>query len=55
MKINKTDQDLKTEIEPIKKTQTEVIMEKNLGSWRGTIDASITNRIKEMEESILGI
>ena len=44
-------QNLKTEIEAIKKTQTEETMEmENLGKWSGTTDASITNRIQEMEE-----
>jgi len=51
--INKIVQDLKMEIETIKKTQTEAILEiENLGKRRGTTDASITNRIQEMEERI---
>ena len=41
------------EIESIKKTQTEGILEmKNLGKRTGTTDASITNRIQETEEII---
>lgn len=44
--MNKTVQDLKREIEEIKKTQTEAVLEmKNLGKRTGTTDASITNRI----------
>ena len=40
------------EIETIKKTQRETILEmKNLGKRSGVIDASITNRIQETEES----
>ena len=51
--MNKTVQDLKMEIEAIKKTQTEEILEmENLGKRTGTTDASITNRIQEMEERI---
>ena len=49
-------QDLKIEIEAIKKTKTEEILNvENQGKWAGTTNASITNRIKEMEERILGI
>ena len=47
------DQDLKIEIEAIKKTQTEGIQEiENLGEQTGTTDASISNRIQQMEERI---
>ena len=47
-----TIQDLKTEIETIKKTQTEGILEmENLGKQTGTTDAGITNRIQEIKES----
>ena len=50
--MNKTVQDLKMEIEAIKKTQTEEILEmENLGKITGTTDVS-TNWIKEMEERI---
>jgi hypothetical protein len=45
-KINETVQDLKVEIEAIKKTQTEEILKmENLGKRTGTKDARITNRI----------
>ena len=54
--MNKTIQDLKMEIEAIKKTQVEATLEmENLGKRTGTTDASITNRIQEMEERISGI
>jgi methyl-accepting chemotaxis protein len=53
--INKTIQDLKTEIETIKKSQRETTLElENLGKRPGVIDASITNRIQEIEERIPG-
>jgi hypothetical protein len=43
------------EIEAIKKTQTEEILEmENLGKWTKTTEASITNRTQEMEERISG-
>ena len=49
-------QDLKIEIEAIKKTYTEGILEmENLGKRTGTTDTSITNRIQEMEERISGL
>ena len=49
-------QDLKTEIEAIKKTQTKGILDKeNLSKRMGTTEASINNRIHEMEERISGI
>lgn len=48
-KMNKTVQDLKVEIESIKKIQTKVNVEiKN----SGTSEASLTNRIQLMEERI---
>ena len=54
-KINKTAEDLKTVIEEIKETQTEGILEiENLGKRTRTTDASITNRIQEMEDRISG-
>jgi hypothetical protein len=41
------------EIELLKKTQTEEILEmENIGKRRGTTDATITNRIQEMEENL---
>ena len=53
--LNKTIQDLKIEVETIKKTQRETTLEiENLGKKSGAIDASITNRIQEIEERISG-
>ena len=53
MELNKTIQDLKREVETIKKTQSETTLEiKTLRKKSGTIDASISNRIQEMEERI---
>ena len=44
--LNKTIQDLKIEIETLKKTQRETAMElENLGKRTGVTDASLTNRI----------
>jgi predicted nucleic acid-binding Zn-ribbon protein len=55
MKLNKTIQDLKREVDTIKKTQSEATLEiETLGKKSGTIDASISNRIQEMEERISG-
>jgi predicted nucleic acid-binding Zn-ribbon protein len=55
-RMNKTIQDLKMEIEAIKKTQTKEILEiENLGRKTVNIDSRITNRIQEMEDSISGI
>jgi chromosome segregation ATPase len=52
---NKTIQDLKMEIETIKKSQRETTLElENLGKRLGVIDVNITNRIQEIEERILG-
>ena len=46
--LNKTIQDLKMEIETIKKSQRETTLElENLGKRSGVIDTSITNRIEE--------
>jgi prefoldin subunit 5 len=46
--LNKTIQDLKMEIETIKKSQRETTLDiENLGKRSGVIDASITNRIEE--------
>ena len=53
--LNKTIQDLKMEVETMKKSQRETTPEiEILGKRSGTIDASITNRIQEMEERISG-
>jgi prefoldin subunit 5 len=55
MELNKAIQDLKMEVETIKKTQREKSLEiETLGKKSGTIDASISNRIQEMEERISG-
>ena len=55
MELNKTIQDLKMEVETMKKTQRETTLEiETLGKKSGTIDVSISNRIKEMEERISG-
>jgi chromosome segregation ATPase len=55
IELNKTIQDLKMEVETMKKTQRETILEiETLGKKSGTIDASISNRIQEMEEKISG-
>jgi uncharacterized coiled-coil protein SlyX len=53
MEMNKTIQDLKIEVEIMKKTQRETILEiEILRKKSGTIDVSISNRIEEMEERI---
>ena len=53
--MNRTIQDLKMEIETIKKTQREKTLEiETLGKKSGTIDVSTSNRIQEMEERISG-
>jgi septal ring factor EnvC (AmiA/AmiB activator) len=53
--LNKTIQDLKMEVETIKKSQRETTLEiEILGKKSGTIDASINNIIQEMEERISG-
>ena len=53
--MNKTIQDLKLKIETIKKSQWETTLEiDNLGKRSGVIDASITNRIQEIEERVSG-
>ncbi|KAL6032726.1 hypothetical protein STEG23_016164 [Scotinomys teguina] len=49
--MKETVQDLKIEIQTIKKTQTEAMLEtENLTKPTGTTDASITNRMQEMEQ-----
>ena len=53
--LNKIIQDLKVEVETIKQTQRMAILEiENLGKKTGAINASITNRIQEIEERISG-
>ena len=53
--MNKTILDLKREVDTIKKTQSEATLEiETLGKKSGIIDASISNRIQEMEERISG-
>jgi chromosome segregation ATPase len=53
--LNKTIQDLKREVDTIKKTQSEATLEiETLGKKSGTIDASISNSIQEIEERISG-
>ena len=55
MELNKTIQDLKREVDTIRKTQSEETLEiETLGKKSGTIDSSISNRIQEMEERISG-
>jgi predicted nucleic acid-binding Zn-ribbon protein len=55
MELNKTMQDLKREVNTIKKSQSEAMLEiENLGKKSGTIDARIRNRIQETEERISG-
>jgi septal ring factor EnvC (AmiA/AmiB activator) len=54
--LNKTIQNLKMEVESIKKSQRETTLEiENRGKKSGAIDASITNRIQGIEEIISGI
>jgi prefoldin subunit 5 len=46
MELSKTIQDLKIEVETIKKSQREMTLEiENLGKRSGAIDISITSRI----------
>ncbi|ERE67993.1 Transposase, L1 containing protein [Cricetulus griseus] len=53
--LRETGQDLKTEIETIKKAQSEGFLElEKLGKRSGTTDVSIISRIQEMEERISG-
>ena len=55
MELDKTIQDLKREVETMKKNQRETTLEiETLGKESGTIDVSIRNRIQEMEERISG-
>ena len=53
IELNKTIQDLKSEVDTIKKPQSKETLEiEYLGKKSGTIDVSISNRIQEMEERI---
>jgi predicted RNase H-like nuclease (RuvC/YqgF family) len=53
MELNKTIQDLKMEVEIIKTTQRETTLEiETLGKKSGTIDASISSKLQQMEERI---
>jgi hypothetical protein len=53
--LNKIIQDLKKEVETIKKIQNVTALEiETLGKKSGTIDASISNSIQEKEERISG-
>ena len=53
--LNKVIQDLKVEIDIIKKTQMQSNLDmENLGIRSGIADVSITNRIQETEERISG-
>jgi len=53
--LNKNSLDLKTETETIKKYQkARALKIENLGKRSGIIDASIANRIQEIQEKILG-
>jgi hypothetical protein len=53
--LKKTTQDLKMEVETVEKSQRETTLEtENLGKTSGVINASITNRIQEIEERISG-
>jgi hypothetical protein len=55
MELNKAIQDLKREVDTIKKTQSEAMLDiETLGKKSGTIDVLITNRIQEMQERISG-
>jgi predicted nucleic acid-binding Zn-ribbon protein len=53
--MNKIILDLKREVDTIKKTLSEAMLEiETIGNKSGTIDASIRNRIRDMEERISG-
>jgi hypothetical protein len=54
--LNKTVQELKMEVETLKKMEMEANIEKdNLGQRSRATDTSITNRIQEIEERISGL
>jgi predicted nucleic acid-binding Zn-ribbon protein len=56
MELNKTIQDLKMEIETLKKSQKEKTLEIEIfGRNSEDIDANISNRLQEMEERISGV
>jgi chromosome segregation ATPase len=56
MEMNKTILDVKREVDTIKKTQSEAMLEiETLGKKSEGIDSSISNRIQEMEERISGV
>jgi hypothetical protein len=51
--LNKIIQDLKMEIETIKKSKRKTTLEiENLGKRSGVIDTRITNRLQEIEERL---
>ena len=53
--MNKTIQDLKTEVESIQKSQRKTTLDiENIGKRPGVIDSSITNKVKEIEKRISG-
>jgi chromosome segregation ATPase len=53
--LNKTNQDLKMEVETIRKSQRETTLEtENLGKKAESIDTRITNKVQEIEERISG-
>ena len=55
IELNKTIQDLKSEVDTIKKTQRKSTLEiEYLGKKYGTIDVSISTRIQEMTERMSG-
>ena len=54
--MKETIQDLKMNIESIKKEQTEGFLQKeNLGKWSGTNSANINNRRQAVEKRISGV
>jgi hypothetical protein len=54
--LNKTIQDLKTEIETLEKTPRETALEReNIGKGAGVTNASITNRMQDIEKRIPGV
>jgi predicted nucleic acid-binding Zn-ribbon protein len=54
--LNKVIQDLKVEVETIKKLQTKAKQEmENLGKRSGITGVSITNRIQEIEDRISAV
>ena len=55
MELNQITQDLKMDVETLKKTQRETNLQiEILGTKSGTIDAGISNRMQEMGERISG-